>query len=193
MFCAVCGTQNRNDDKICVHCGDGLNVPKITDKIPFFGGKHQGVFCPNCRNSQYNENFCVNCGYNLKDVLGYYKIDKKEIDEYQYYLEINRNYLQIHLKDSSFYNIPEWEKFQFLYEKMSNIQITTCRGIISSKPCIKFEYEALKCSRFITPTLFPLCDGTCIKISPEKKEIAEIYDTISTLIKREKLSENKSL
>jgi len=175
MYCANCGTRNQKGDKNCINCGSELHELTMKSKIR---GRSEGFFCPNCRNSDYNENFCVKCGYNLNDVLGYYKINKKL--GYQYFLEINRNYLGIHLKVSHHDVGDEWFKWPpLLYEKMENVEITECKGRIFSSPCLKFNYEEdFDCGHF--SRLKFLCNGkNSLKIKLDKKNVPEIQSKIS--------------
>jgi len=78
MFCPICGTRNRKEDKICVHCGDGLNAPKITDKIPFFGSKHKGVFCPTVETPNITRIFVLIVDITLKMYWVIIKLIKKK-------------------------------------------------------------------------------------------------------------------
>lgn len=48
--------------------------------LPRLSGSHAKRYCPQCEESEFNDNFCINCGYNLDDVLGYYKTDKHDIE-----------------------------------------------------------------------------------------------------------------
>jgi hypothetical protein len=180
MYCANCGTKNQKGDKNCVNCGSELHEPTMKSKI--FGGGSEGFYCPNCRNSDYNENFCVKCGYNLNDVLGYYKINKKL--GYQYYLEINRKYLVIHLKVSDLQAGDDWYKWPpLLNEKIENIEITECKGKIFSNPCLKLVYEEdFDCGHF--SRLKFLCDGkNSLKMKLDKKDIPQIHSNIQENLK----------
>lgn len=118
-----------------------LGILGVSDKIYTKKGK----FCPKCQQSNFNEEYCIHCGYELKNILGYFprgSIKTSEIIE----VEINTKYIKIYgnvtppgLSNSS--SLRRLKPITYHQDKISNIQITDHKGIIFSGYCLSFNYE----------------------------------------------------
>lgn len=176
MYCEKCGTKYVKGADFCERCGNDLSRPGLIDRI-FHDAADSGIICPNCRNSEYNKNFCVKCGYNLKDVLGYYRPKGFPSDD-EYYLELNRNYLKIQRNIQSEYD-DVWAEFSFCYEKIENFQISTCAGKLSIGTCLEITYkEDLKWESY--PLKHFCCGKNSIKIPINEKYANEINNIITS-------------
>ena len=95
-------------------------------------GGAAGRDCPRCEFFKFNENYCVNCGYNLDDVLGYFKTNKYDI-------EMNKNYINIYKK--YYYGRYYQDRLgpeTFTIDKIKNLSIRKSR--ILNFPFLEFEY-----------------------------------------------------
>ena len=195
MYCPNCGAEHHKGIDLCSNCGNKLTRPGLKDQIFHGAGKNTGdITCPHCRNTEYNKNFCVKCGYNLNDVLGYFP-PKGAFSDDQYYLELNKNYLKVQKHIQSEFD-STWYEFTFLYEKIENFEITVCQRtkklsipLLSAKtstyPCLKFTYnEDLQWESY---PLKLFCDGeNSIKIPVNEKYVSEINNIITSNPKFEK-------
>lgn len=174
MFCEYCGVEHGKNVDFCESCGNKLTRPGLIDII-FHDAANTGITCPNCGNGEYNKNFCVKCGYNLNDVLGFFP-PKGFPSEDEYYLELNKNYLKAKRNIRSEYD-DIWIEFPFLYEKIENVEITSCQWKLFAGSCLKFTYtEDLE---WESSPLKHFCDGeNSVKIPINEKHAAEINDII---------------
>jgi hypothetical protein len=184
MFCENCGAEHEKGVDFCEHCGNKLTRPGLIDIIFHGAGKNTGgITCPNCRNGEYNKNFCVKCGYNLNNVLGYFSPKGFPSDD-EYYLELNKNYLKVHRNIQTEFD-STWYEFTFLYEKIEKFEITACQGKIFTGHCLKFtykddfEWESYPMKHF--------CDGkNSIKIPVNEKFASEITEIVKSNLNLEK-------
>lgn len=150
------------------------------------GGSHVKRYCPRCELSEFNENFCVQCGYNLDDVLGYYKTDKYDI-------EMNKNFIKIYEKtryqEASVPDREGWhshhraEPKTFTLDKISNLRLTECKHTFSHRPCLVFEYDDEKCRFYLSSKEEGKCMVKADINSQIQRELGEvlsrgIYDMI---------------
>lgn len=190
MFCAKCGTENQKGDEFCSKCGNKLNMPTLTDKV--LGKEHEGLLCPNCKNHDFNDNFCVRCGYNLNDVLGYYKADVKGMLPNHFFLEINKKHLQIIVEVERMGKMVLRYVYRYQFSKIYNLFITTCKGGILSKkshPCLKFDYNGLECSKAKPPNIKLICKGNTLTLTLNEEQITEIKEILSDVFKEQIISE----
>ncbi len=111
-------------------------------------GPHANKYCPRCEESDFNEKFCVKCGYNLEDVLGYFTVSKN-------YIEVNKNYLNIYerirmqQKGTSgrpgVHSHKRYGPYTYYLDKINNLHLSQCKNTISKKPCLKFNYDSPEC------------------------------------------------
>lgn len=103
-------------------------------KISFGGLKSKQ--CPDCENLVSDDNYCLNCGYPLKNVRGYWL-------ERSQFVELNQNYVRVFKtyrrpRDFTLYRYPP-SKYEL--ENIINPEIIWCSHILFTNPCFKFEYE----------------------------------------------------
>lgn len=154
--------------------------------LPRLAGSHSKRYCPRCEESEFNENFCVKCGYNLNDVLGYYKTDKHDI-------EMNKNFIKIYQKTRySKSSVPDrdgWhshhraEPKTFKLDKITNLRLSKCKHTLSHQPCLVFEYDDEKCSFYLSNKEEDKCEVKADINSQIQRELREvlsrgIYDMI---------------
>lgn len=154
--------------------------------LPKFSGKHAKRYCPRCEQSQFNENYCVECGYNLNDVLGYYKTDHHDI-------EMNKNYIKIYEKTryqegtvpdrEGWHSHHRAEPITFTLDKITNLQLAECKHFLSHSPCLIFEYDTDKCNFYLAKEEEFICMvkaeiNSRIKIELEKVLSSGVYDNI---------------
>lgn len=110
-------------------------------------GPHASKYCPQCEESDFNEKFCVKCGYNLENVLGYFTVSKN-------YIEVNKNYLNIYARirrkgmptrRPGVHSHQRYGPYTYYPDKIQNLQLTHCKGTISKNPCLKFKYKDTEC------------------------------------------------
>lgn len=176
MYCENCGVEYVKGADFCEKCGNDLSRPGLIDRI-FHDSTTSGIICPNCRNGEYNKNYCVKCGYNLKDVLGYYQPQGFLADD-EYYLELNENYLKVQRNIRSEYD-DVWSEFCFLYDKIETFQICSCSGRLFTGTCLKLTYnEDLKWESY---PLKHFCDGkNSIKIPINDEYATEINNILKS-------------
>ncbi len=193
MFCPNCGAEHQKNDSKCPNCDIKLNKPTFKEKVArsvqdhaykdfLLKGKNE-VFCPNCRNYEYNDNFCVVCGYNLKDVLGYYPVDMKGMIANQFFLEINRNYLQIIDEIMLHYGITQRYIYHFDFNQINYMELTTCKKLISTHPCLKLEYEGSECHNIRPKNLKLIGKGNTVTISLKKEQAIQIEEILPPELK----------
>ena len=119
------------------------------------------------------------CGYNLKDILGYFITTNYDI-------EMNKNYINIYRKyasesaDDVVKSAPE----TFKLNKIRNLRVSSCKTLFYNKPCLKFEYVDEKCK-------FPARkygDRCIVKVNIDKKNEYEISNILCMGIYSEALS-----
>lgn len=102
-------------------------------------GEHQSTYCPNCQNSDFNEKYCVKCGYNLDDILVYLRTNKNDI-------EVNKNYINIYpirYKDGERRRL---DPTSYDIDKIQNIRISSCKSVLSDYKCLIFDYLDKGCN-----------------------------------------------
>jgi hypothetical protein len=129
-------------------------------------------YCPTCENEKYNNKYCIKCGYNLEDVLGYVKTDRNDI-------EMNKNYIRIYPKIYLEHN-DGWPSRQapktFTLDKIENLRLSSCETLLSSEPCLIFDYLDKKCK---SPAIKER--GNCIvKIKIDEKDKSEMNRILNT-------------
>ena len=70
----------------------GFSILFLEIWSPSYGQRNR--YCPKCEHSNFNEKFCINCGYNLEGILGYFITNNYDI-------EMNKNYINIYRKYAS--------------------------------------------------------------------------------------------
>lgn len=144
-------------------------------------GQHSKRYCPQCEESDFNDKFCVKCGYNLEDVLGYFTVSKN-------YIEVNKKYLNIYERTRTQQGFTGREgvhshyregPYTYHVDKISQLQLSQCKGTISKKPCLKFQYDDEKCKN---PHEYKN-DGKCmVKVIIDKKTEKQMEKIFSTEI-----------
>lgn len=146
----------------------GVFLLSRSDKLSAGSAVKHERFCPSCKNIEFNQKFCVYCGNNLEDVMGYFKLDK-------YYIEVNKNFLKvwgrIRRGDQN-----RTEPCIFYVDKIQNLQVTECKGTVFTSPCIKFDYEG-DCNLKGT---FSIRKEGSVKVPIDKKWLGKIDQLFSS-------------
>lgn len=129
-------------------------------------------YCPTCENEKYNKKYCIKCGYNLEDVVGCIKTYRNDIEMNKYYIRI---YPKIYMEQHD--GLPSRLKPKtFTLNKIENLRLSSCETLLSSKPCLIFDYLDKKCK---SPAIKE--NGTCIvKIKVEKKDEYQLNRILNT-------------
>lgn len=108
--------------------------------IPVIRRSQSQRYCPKCEHEDFNENFCVECGYNLKNVLGCFKCNLG-VDLYD--IEFNKNYINIyrHIIERGDSGGEYHERLapNTLYS-IRNLELSPCKTLIFHRLCLKFEH-----------------------------------------------------
>ena len=102
-------------------------------KITFGGmGSKQ---CPECENVVADDNYCLNCGYDLQNVKGYWL-------EREQYVEINKNYLRVFKTYREYRDITLYRYRPVTYDldKIEFPEVKWCSHVIFTSPCLTFKY-----------------------------------------------------
>ena len=129
-------------------------------------------YCPKCQNSNFNRNYCIKCGYNLKDILGYVKT-------YRYDIEMNINFINIYQKIYLEHN-DGWPSIlspkTFKLDKIENLSLSSCKKIISHKPCLTFDYLGRKCKN---PLARKYGDKCVVTVDLDNRTVNELKRILS--------------
>lgn len=111
--------------------------------LPFISG-HARRYCPKCEHHDFNGNFCVNCGYNLENVLSCFKCnlgaDLYDIELNKRYINLYRHIIEHQVDGSGEYHERLAPKTLYL-GSIRNIRLSSCKTlIIFTQTCLKFEY-----------------------------------------------------
>ena len=105
----------------------------LNDYIVTFSGESRK--CPGCLGKVPDEDFCIECGHNLKDILAFYQGEGKGSD-----LEITQEELIIYGKksdnDSSTVRLTPRS---YIIENIENLEFSKCG--YTKYNCIRFSYE----------------------------------------------------
>ncbi|MCE7699249.1 MAG: zinc ribbon domain-containing protein [Methanobacterium paludis] len=155
----------------------GFSILFLETRSPSYG--QHSRYCPNCEHSNFNEKFCIKCGYNLEDILGYFITTNHDI-------EMNRNYINIYRKyaSESADDMVKLAPETFKLNKIRNLRVSSCKTLFSNKPCLKFEYMDEKCK---SPAR-KHGDKCIVKMNIDKKNEYEINSILCMGIYSEALS-----
>jgi hypothetical protein len=151
-----------------------LALYKFFSSKKFTSTEFSSKFCPKCQHSNFNKNYCIKCGYNLKNVLGYVKTDRYDI-------EMNKNYINIYPKKYFEHNDGASSRFSaktFELAKIEKIRISSCKKLISSGQCFKFNYLDTDCKKL--PYLKKQEDKCIVQIDLSKRNIEEFDRILSS-------------
>jgi len=112
-------------------------------------GKPQtSKYCPICESTNFNEHFCMNCGYNLDDVLGYFKTDKYDIEMNKKHINIYEKYRyqgKYSANRPGVHSHGRHDPKTFTLDKIRNLGIFSCKTTFSHNPCLRFDYLDNEC------------------------------------------------
>ena len=116
----------------------------LLDKIILPLSGHARIYCPKCENKNYNEKYCIKCGYNLENVLGCFS-GNIGVDLYD--IELNKKYINLyrHIIERAPDGPGEYHERlaprTLSLGSIRNMRLSTCKTLlIFPKPCLKFEY-----------------------------------------------------
>ena len=147
--------------------------------LPRLSDHHSKIYCPRCEESEFNEKFCVKCGYNLDDVLGYLKTDKHDI-------EMNKNFIKIYEKTRVQNGIADRpgrhshrrsKPETLILDKISDFRLSKCKSTFSHYPCILFNYKDEKCHFYLSKKEDDKCT---FKVSINSKVEMELQKILAT-------------
>jgi hypothetical protein len=97
------------------------------------------LWCPQCQEKVPMANFCIECGKDLRNVLGYYQGSGLGSD-----IEISPTQLIVYRKrrDKNA-NYRRYNTENFDIDKIKNLNIAKCRLPLSKVPCLIFEYGGI--------------------------------------------------
>jgi hypothetical protein len=119
----------------------GVYEPIKSDLNKNVNGPNTSQYCPKCENNNYNKKYCIKCGYNLEDVLGYFETYRNDI-------EMNKKYVRIYPKIYLEHNeglASRLSSQTFTLDKIENLRLSSCETLLSNKPCLIFDYIDKKC------------------------------------------------
>jgi hypothetical protein len=111
-----------------------------------FGGL-SGKQCPGCENYVADDYYCLNCGYHLENVKGYWMVKG-------HLVEINKNYIRVFktYRDRNL-RVHRLSPDKYDLNKISNLEIGWCSQIIRTSPCIRFKYRNRPVKIFAKPEM----------------------------------------
>ena len=110
-------------------------TPSIIIKL-FFGGLKTKE-CPECEELVSDDNYCFNCGYQISNVKGYFKLGYNQPT----YIEVNKNYIREFKTLRTNEEITRTTPNKYLRDNIKNPRIEWQSGILFSNPVLKFDYS----------------------------------------------------
>ncbi len=107
----------------------------------FLFGRVKRAICPKCEELVPEENYCLNCGYNLSNVVGYFQTGSSIQPTF---IELNKNYIRVFETMRGQYELTRLLPTTYSLDKIDNPEITWCEGRILTYPCLQFDYGSKK-------------------------------------------------
>lgn len=107
----------------------------------FLFGRGKRTTCPKCEELVPEENYCLNCGYNLSNVVGYFQIGSSIQPTF---IELNKNYIRVFetLREHNY--LTRLPPTTYSLDRIDTPEITWCEGRVLTYPCLKFDYGSKK-------------------------------------------------
>ncbi len=107
--------------------------------------------CPECENLVSDEDYCLNCGYPLKNVRGYF-LEKSE------FVELNKKYIRVFKTYRRYMNatLYRFTPVDYDLEVIKKPEVSWCTHLIFTNPCLRFNYQSQKVEIPINQEMLPI-------------------------------------
>lgn len=103
-----------------------------------FNDAEIGKCCPNCYNMYLNVDFCIKCGYDLRETIASSSGTGYDLEIREKYIQISRYYL-----NNGRRNYVCTSKYAMIHIRNLHISYNKCGRFLSRLPCLIFEYNPL--------------------------------------------------
>ena len=121
-------------------------VQRFVIRILFGGLKSRR--CASCENMVSDEDYCFNCGYPLKNSLGYWKMKSEFVEVTQEYIRVFKTRIT---RDADYDDGDSWAWHRerlppqnYKLENIKNPEVDWCTHLLFTSPCFRFDWRGSK-------------------------------------------------